>query len=122
MTTTEEILGQCIGKRVIVRTRVSGVSLGTLNAVSDDGTAVHLTGVEPDDEPVEGLTGAWRIWGWSGSAFTLSEIARDGAGVLRVDQHPDTGIRMTDTAGIEILQVAPKIEKKLRQNWQPGCQ
>jgi hypothetical protein len=107
MTTTAEILSTFVGSRVIVRTRVSGVSLGTLARVSDDGTTAHLMD-------------SWRIWSWSGTAFTLSEIARDGAGKLRVDQHPDSGIIMVDTAGLEILQVTPEIEDQLRSRWEVG--
>lgn len=104
---SDEILGYFVSRTVIVRTRVSGVSLGTLHRVDPAGTVVHLLD-------------AWRVWGWDG-AFTLAEVARAGAGELRVDEHPETGVLMTDTAGIEILEITPEILERLKAQWKTGC-
>jgi len=88
---THEIGQNLIGHRVIIRSNTSGVSIGL------------LTGLDVATKTVT-LDDAVRIWSWSG-AFTLSEIATDGA-ICRLAEHPD-GILITDT-GLEILPMADK--------------
>jgi hypothetical protein len=80
-----------IGKRCIVRTRISGVSIGI------------ITHIEVEASTTVRLSDAIRIWSWTDSAFTLSEMAISGA-KCRVDTHPD-GTVITET-GMEILPVS----------------
>ena len=85
-----EAFRHLIGERVIVRTRMSGVSIGTLVTVevSPAGYAVTL-----DD--------ALRLWSWDG-AFTLGEVALTGpTSAARIDPHPD-GMTIAEPA-VELL-------------------
>lgn len=82
-----------IGRRVIVRTYISGVSIGVLAALStsEAGFEAHLTD-------------AIRLWKWTG-AFTLSEIATVGSATARIAKHPSEGVWMADR-GMEILPIS----------------
>ncbi|MCP5025177.1 MAG: hypothetical protein GY929_02725, partial [Actinomycetia bacterium] len=57
---TTEIAGHLLGRRVLVRTRISGVSIGVLDAVEIGASTAVV------------LSDAVRIWSWSG-AYTVSE-------------------------------------------------
>lgn len=79
-----------VGNWVLVRTRISGVSVGRLRSVqtAEAGWSVVLD---------EGL----RIWSWGGGALACSELAAGQATDVRTEVHPD-GIVIADE-GLEII-------------------
>ena len=79
-----------VGHWVLVRTRISGVSVGRLRSVqaTEAGWSVVLD---------EGL----RIWSWDGGALACSELAAGQATDVRTEAHPD-GIVIADE-GMEII-------------------
>ena len=79
-----------VGGWVLVRTRISGVSVGRLRSVTvtDAGWVVVLD---------EGR----RIWSWSGGALACSELAAGCAEDVRTEAHPD-GIVIADE-GLELI-------------------
>jgi len=103
-TTDTDIGNDLIGSRVVVRTRTSGVSIGVLDAVSYGPVVVRLVD-------------AVRIWSWS-NAFTLSELASDGAD-CRIAHHPD-GIVISDT-GCELIPVSDAAWSHIQANWEVGA-
>jgi hypothetical protein len=76
-----------LDRRVLIRTRISGVSIGILEDCTP--TAARLTK-------------AIRIWSWE-DAFTVSEIATTGA-ACRIAHHPD-GIVIDSPDGRELMLV-----------------
>lgn len=93
------ILHDLVGGRYIVRTQVSGVSIGVITAV--EATVAGL---------VVSLTDAVRVWKWEG-AFTLADVARNGNAVCRFDRHPD-GVVIAES-GMELLPVSDDIWERL---------
>lgn len=83
-------------KYVIVRTYSAGVHFGEL--VSRKGKEVVLTA-------------ARRLWKWEG-ALSLSDVAANGISGGKVSA---AVCEITLTEAIEIIAVAPKIEKSLRE-------
>ena len=79
-----------VGQWVLIRTRISGVSVGRLRSVTatEAGWSVVLD---------EGL----RIWSWSGGALACSELAAGQATEVRTEAHP-AGIVICDE-GVEII-------------------
>ena len=89
-----------LGKRVIARTRNSGVSIGTLTAYTPTiaGYEIHLTD-------------AVRLWRWTG-AFTLPQVATDGPATARIQTHPEAGIWMAEQA-VELLPISDSAYSKV---------
>lgn len=81
-----------IGKRVLVRTRISGVSAGTLASAQATPAGYHVT-----------LNDAVRIWRWEGGALACSELATKGPDQATTEAHPD-GIVIADE-GLELHPV-----------------
>lgn len=88
------------GKRVLVRTRTSGVSVGVLRAAatSEAGYSVIL-----DD----GI----RVWSWRG-ALACSTLSTEGPETVKGERHPD-GIVIADD-GLELHPVTDTAWEKFQ--------
>ena len=84
-----------VGQIVVVRSRVSGVSIGTLTSLTTSAGGFQVR-----------LVDAVRLWSWKG-AFTLSEVAVSGVESARIDHHPD-GVLIAES-GLEILPVSSDV-------------
>jgi hypothetical protein len=84
--------GHLLGTRCLIRTRISGVSVGLLRSVS---TSAAGWSVVLDD--------AIRVWSWEG-ALACSTLAIDGPTSSKTERHPD-GIVIADQ-GMEIVPVS----------------
>ena len=94
-----------IGKRVLVRTRISGVSIGIARHIDPATCTIVL-----DD--------AVRIWSWS-DAFTVSEIATTGA-ECRLATHGD-GVVISDE-GFELHELADTAWTNIEERATYGAQ
>lgn len=91
------------GVRCLIRTRISGVSIGIVDSLDVTTRSVVLSD-------------AVRVWSWA-DAFTCSEIAAKGA-ACRIDRHPD-GILIVDE-GMEVIPVLDTAWADIQARWTVG--